>query len=122
MKSNAITSYSGRALEELTIEGVLSGRLNADDFRISSETLVHQAEMAEAAGYRQFADNLRRAAELTNFTNQELIDIYDLLRPGRASHEQLIELAKKFELERGSPRIAALIREAAEVYHARALG
>jgi propanediol dehydratase small subunit len=122
MKSNAITSHSGRALEELTIEGVLSGRLNADDFRISSETLVHQAEMAEAAGYRQFADNLRRAAELTNFTNQELIDIYDLLRPGRASHEQLIELAKKFELGRGSPRIAALIREAAEVYHARALG
>jgi propanediol dehydratase small subunit len=116
MTTGGIFTQSGRALDELSIEGILSGELSADDFRISHETLSHQAEKAEAAGYRQLAMNLRRAAELTSFSNQELLDIYNQLRPGRASYEELIELAERLETERGAPLIATLVRDAAEVY------
>ncbi|MDD2695854.1 MAG: diol dehydratase small subunit, partial [Anaerolineales bacterium] len=94
MNTNKLVhSASGRNLDELNLETVLSGELTADDFRISRETLMQQADAAWMAGYRQLATNLRRAAELTAFTNQELLDIYTLLRPGRSSYTQLITLA-----------------------------
>jgi propanediol dehydratase small subunit len=117
----AIYSLSGKALEELTIDGVLLGELGADDFRISGETLIYQSHKAEAAGYQQLAMNLQRAAELTRFTNQELINIYNELRPGRSSYKQLMALAENLEQDRGAPMIAALIRDAAEVYQQRLL-
>lgn len=55
--------------------------------------MCRQAGAAETAGYRQLAENLRRAAELTRISNQEVLDLYDALRPGRTSYSQLIGLA-----------------------------
>jgi len=116
MTSEPTQTISGRTLDELTIEAVLAGVLNVDDFRISGETLRRQADVAEAAGYRQLAKNMRRAAELTRLSNQEVLDIYDALRPGRATYVQLIGLADRLETELDAPLTASLIREAAEVY------
>jgi propanediol dehydratase small subunit len=116
-----VHSASGRSLEELNLETVLSGELTAEDFRISRETLLQQAEAAWVAGYRQLATNLRRAAELTAFTNQELLDIYTLLRPGRSSYTQLITLADQLENQRQAPLIARFIREAAKIYQQRSI-
>mgnify|MGYP003779057387 CR=1 FL=1 len=110
-------SASGRNLEELNLEGVLSGELTADDFRISRETLLRQADAAHIAGYHQLATNLRRAAELTAFSNRELMDIYTSLRPGRSSYEELIALSNKLEKEHHARLTSKFIREAAEVYH-----
>lgn len=107
---------SGRALEELTLEAVLEGGLDADDLRISDETLRQQADRAEAAGYRRFAENLRRAAELTHVSNEEVLEIYDALRPGRATYSELIELADRLENTLDAPLNAAFVRDAAEVY------
>jgi len=116
MTSEPTQTISGRTLDELTIEAVLAGVLNVDDFRISGETLRRQADVAEAAGYRQLAKNMRRAAELTRLSNQEVLDIYDALRPGRATYVQLIGLADRLETELDAPLTASLIREATEVY------
>ena len=116
MTSEPTQTISGRTLDELTIEAVLAGVLNVDDFRISGETLRRQADVAEAAGYRQLAKNMRRAAELTRLSNQEVLDIYDALRPERATYVQLIGLADRLETELDAPLTASLIREAAEVY------
>lgn len=116
MTSELTQSISGRTLDELTIEAVLAGVLNVDDFRISGETLRRQADVAEAAGYRRLAKNMRRAAELTRLSNQEVLEIYDTLRPGRATYVQLIGLADHLETDLDAPLTASLIREAAEVY------
>jgi propanediol dehydratase small subunit len=121
MKGDTLRTASGRTLGELSIEGVLADGLTAEDFRISGGTLRRQADAAEAAGYRQLAENLRRAAELTRISNEEVFDIYDALRPGRATYGQLIELAARLEQELDAPLNAALVREAAEVYRERGI-
>jgi propanediol dehydratase small subunit len=111
-----VRTKSGRALDELTIEAILAGELTVADFRISAETLRRQADSAEAAGYRQLAENLRRAAELTRLSNQEVLDVYDALRPGRTTYDQLIALAGRLEREHQATLTAGLVREAAQVY------
>jgi propanediol dehydratase small subunit len=113
---DTVRTKSGRTLDELTIDAVLAGKLTVADFRISDETLRRQADSAEAAGYRQLAENLRRAAELTRLSNQEVLDVYDALRPGRATYDQLIALAERLEGKHQATLTAALVREAAEVY------
>lgn len=116
-----IRTQSGRSLDELTMAGILDGSLSEADFRISAQTLLGQAAAAEAAGYQQLGENLRRAAELTQISNEEVLQIYSALRPGRTSYATLISLADHIEQDLNAPRTAALIREAAEVYLARGL-
>jgi propanediol dehydratase small subunit len=115
-----IRSASGRRLDELTIDALRAGRLTAEDFRISREQLDAQAAAAENGGYRQLAENLRRAAELTELPNERVFEIYAMLRPGRATVAELRRLAA--ELHRQNlPRVAAFIVEAAEAYGKRGI-
>ena len=121
MKQKTIHTATGRTLDDLSMEAVLRVQLTTEDFRISAETLQHQADAAEAAGYRQLAENLRRAAELTRISNEEVLEMYNTLRPGRTTHAQLIALAERLEREFDAPLTASIVREAAEVYLARGL-
>ena len=121
MKDDTIRTQSGRTLDDLDMQAVLAGDLTAEDFRISGETLRRQAEAAEAAGYRQLAESLRRAAELTGVSNEQVLDIYNALRPGRATYGQLAALADRLEHDLNAPLTAALVREAAEVYRERGI-
>ena len=116
MDSDPIYSKTGKSLSELTVESVLAGDLTAEDLSISANTLRRQASAVETAGYGQFAENLRRAAELTLLSNQEVLEIYRALRPGRATHAQLLEIAVHLESNLEAPITAGLIREAAVVY------
>ena len=76
--------------------------------------------MAQRHGNPQLAGNLRRAAELTSLPDDEVLAIYDALRPGRATAAKLAELAESLEA-RGLPRCAELVSEAAQVYARRGL-
>ena len=116
MKENTIYTFSGRSIDELTVEGILSGELVAEDFRIHGERLNHQAGVAEDAGYSQLAENLRRAAELTHMSNEEVLEIYNTLRPRRTSYTEMIDTADRLENEKNAPLTASLVREAAEIY------
>jgi len=116
MKKNMNYTYSGRSIDELSIQGILSGELTAEDFRIHGERLNHQAEVAEKAGYTQLAENLRRAAELTHMSNDEVFEIYNTLRPRRTSYTEMIGMADRLENEKDAPLTAFLLREAAEIY------
>lgn len=109
-------SFSGRGLNELKLEDVLGGALSSEDFRISAETLCRQAQTALDAGYRQVAENLLRAAELTRLSNEEVLNIYDKLRPGRTTYPEMKAIAERLESDFDAPLTAAFIREAAEVY------
>lgn len=118
--SDAIRTASGRALSELTLDALRSGTLDRGDLRISREQLEAQAAAADAAGLRQLAENLRRAAELTAVANDRVFAIYDRLRPGRATHGELMALARTLADEQ-LPRLAAFVREAADAYQARGI-
>jgi propanediol dehydratase small subunit len=118
--TSEIRTRSGRPLSELTLAALRDGALAGDDFRISGEQLEAQAAAAQAAGHRQLADNLRRAAELTGVSNERVFEIYEMLRPGRASFAELDALARRLAAE-GMPRVAAFVAEAAEAYRARGI-
>jgi propanediol dehydratase small subunit len=121
MARNIVRTATGRSLDDLNIEAIQSREVRAEDFRISGETLRHQAEVAEAEGYWQLAENLRRAAELTSISNEEVLDIYDALRPGRCTYDDLMALADRLDKDLAAPLTAAFAREAAEVYQERGI-
>ena len=115
-----VRALSGRAVGELTLETVRRGDLGLPDLRIHPETLERQAAVAAAHSNPQLAENLLRAAELTRLPDEEVLAIYDALRPGRSTPGKLTDLAAGLA-ERGLPRCAALLTEAAEVYARRGL-
>jgi propanediol dehydratase small subunit len=115
-----IRALSGKAVDQLTVEAVRAGEVGVADLRIHPETLEYQAVVAERHGNPQLAENLRRAAELTRLPDEEVLAIYEALRPGRSTPGQLTELAASLA-GRELPRCAALLAEAAEVYARRGL-
>lgn len=113
-------AWSGRPIEEISVEAAVRGDLSPSDLRVHPDTLRHQAEVAEAQGNPQLGENLRRAAELTALPDQEVLAIYESLRPGRSTANDLAGIAARLEAA-GAPLCAALVREAAEVYGRRGL-
>jgi propanediol dehydratase small subunit len=116
-----LQAFSGRPLPEITLDAAANGDLSSADLRIQAETLRLQADIARQAGYDQLAANFLRASELTLVPNQEVLQIYDLLRPRRASYEQLMQLAAHLEQTYNAAENAAFVREAAAVYRERHL-
>ena len=114
-----LRAASGRPLDQVMLDAV--DDLSIADVQISAETLRVQAMIARQAGYRQLADNLTRAAELTAVPNAELLRMYELLRPQRASHAELLALAEDLEQRYQAVENAQMVREAAQVYQARGL-
>jgi propanediol dehydratase small subunit len=118
--SDVIRALSGKAVGQLTVEAVRAGEVGVADLRVHPEALERQAVVAGRHGNPQLAENLRRAAELTRLPDEEVLAIYEALRPGRSTPGQLTELAASLA-GRGLPRCAALLTEAAEVYARRGL-
>ena len=114
-----LKSASGKALPEFSLDKVISGALTAEDFRTSPAVLRMQAEVAESVGRDAFGRNLRRAAELTAVPDDELLSIYNALRPYRSTKAELLAIAEKLETQYGCTVSAGFIREAAGVYEAR---
>jgi propanediol dehydratase small subunit len=119
--AESLRAASGRRLADITAEAARAGELSMTDFQISADTLRAQAEVALQAGYPQQASNLLRAAELTAVPNAEVLRMYNTLRPGRATHEELAALADSLETRYHAPECARLVREAAAVYQTRNL-
>ncbi|HEY3227939.1 MAG TPA: diol dehydratase small subunit [Roseiflexaceae bacterium] len=116
-----LRAASERPLAEITLDAAADGALSIEDLQIHADTLRAQAEIARAAGYRQLAANLTRAAELARVPNDEVLRVYELLRPGRASFAELIALAELLERRYDARETAGLVREAASVYQSRGL-
>ena len=113
-------AYSGRDSEELTLDRLAREELAADDVRIHPDQLEEQALVAERHDNPQLAANLRRAAELAMMPESEVLALYEVLRPHRASADELEAAAAALEAV-PAPLCAALVREAAEVYARRGL-
>lgn len=114
-----IASSTGKKLNDFSFEDVVSGKVKADDLRISKETLELQAQVADSVGRDTLANNFRRAAELTAVPDDELLAVYDALRPYRSTKDELYGLATKLEKDYGCTINGAFIRQAADVYEKR---
>ena len=111
---------SGRKVGEITLDAVVRGEIGPGDIRVSPEVLRQQADFAEQGGNPQLADNLRRGAELVAFSDEELLELYESLRPGRSSALELEQLAERLDAG-GAALCAALVREARGAYVRRGL-
>ncbi|GFG53927.1 propanediol dehydratase small subunit PduE [Mycolicibacterium agri] len=106
--------------DKFTVQAAVDGKLSLSDLRMDPATLAHQAAVAQAHGNRQLAENFLRAAELTSLDGDEVMALYEALRPHRSTSEELEALRASLEA-RGAERCAELVRQAAVVYARRGL-
>jgi propanediol dehydratase small subunit len=106
--------------DRFTVQAAVDGKLQLSDLRMDPPTLAHQAVLAEDGGNPQLAENLLRAGELATLDGDEVMRLYEALRPHRSTAEQLKALQTSLE-ERGAARCAELVGQAAVVYARRGL-
>jgi propanediol dehydratase small subunit len=117
-----VTTRRGRPLAQLTLENLQAGQVVHGDLGITAEGLRHQAAVARSAGRPCLARNFERGAELVAAPDELILEVYELLRPGRAKEPgELTRMAMRLRREHGAERVAALVEEAAEVYRRRGL-
>ena len=119
-RPDLVSTPSGLALDEVTLEALRAGRLAWEDLRATPETLRRQSAVAHAAGRPALADNLARAAELAGLPDETVLTIYTALRPHRSTADDLTAWALRLD-ELGAPLTAAFVREASAVYAQRGL-
>jgi propanediol dehydratase small subunit len=105
---------------EFTVQAAVDGNLHLSDLRMDPATLAHQAAVAEADGNPQLAENFLRAAELATIDDEEVMGLYEALRPHRSTAAELATLHRSLEA-RGATRCAELVRQAGVVYARRGL-
>jgi propanediol dehydratase small subunit len=116
-----VKTVSGLNFSEITLGNVVSEKIDPREIRISPETLEFQARIAEAHGRVQLATNFRRAAELTRVPDEEVLRIYNALRPHQATRDDLLTIAKNLEKKYKAKNNARFIRQAVKVYEKRDL-
>lgn len=114
-----IKTPTGKKLEDVTLEKVLSGEIKPEDVRISPETLEMQAQIAEGMNRDAMARNFRRASELIAVPDDRILEIYNSLRPYRSTKEELLSIAEELESKYNAKVNADFLREAAEIYEKR---
>ena len=117
--SEILRSHSGKKLSEINMEQVIVGSVTAEDIRISRESLILQAEVARQAGKGQLAMNFIRSAELIEVPDDEILKMYNMLRPFRSTESELLNLIMELETKYQADLCASLIRETLEVYKKR---
>jgi propanediol dehydratase small subunit len=120
-RPDLVRTPGGLGLDELTLDALRSGRLEASEMRATGATLELQAQVAVAAGRAQLAANLRRAAELTGVPDEVILEVYTALRPHRSTADELESWADRLEQEFQAVATAAFVREARVVYEQRNL-
>jgi propanediol dehydratase small subunit len=120
-RPDLVRTPGGLALDELTLDALRSGRLDASEMRATAQTLELQAQVALTAGRSQLAANLERAAELTVVPDEVVLEVYTALRPHRSTAGELESWAERLEGDFGAAKTAAFVREAGAVYAKRNL-
>jgi len=119
--ADSVRSKTGKKLSDITLEEVKRGHVNADDIKISKEMLGAQGQVARADDRPSMGENFDRAAELVDVPDAEMLKMYNLLRPHRATKAQLLEMADELENKYKAVKCAKLVREAADIYEKRGI-
>ncbi len=121
-RPDLVRGQRGKSLDGLNLEALTSGDVVLEDLRITGRALEMQAEIARTGNRPKLADNFERASELVEIPQDYLMEIYELLRPGRAPDKTaLLEVAGNLRATYNATRMAEFIEEAADVYDARDL-
>jgi propanediol dehydratase small subunit len=121
-RPDLICGQRGKKLADVTLDALLQGDVQMEDLRITREALLMQAQIARAANRPTLAQNFERAAELVQIPQDFLMNVYELLRPGRAkSKRELTEVARLLRETHQAERMAGFVEEAADVYERRGL-
>ena len=118
-RKDLLFTPTGKSIDDITLEAVVSGEVQAADLRITPDTLRLQAQVSEKDGRKQLGANLRRAAEMTAISDERVLQIYNSLRPNASSKAELEAIAEELESQYSAVLLAELVREAAEVYERR---
>lgn len=118
-RKDLIRTPTNKSLEDITLSNVINGSISSEDVRISPQTLEYQAQVAESAGRKTFAMNLRRAAELISIPDDRLLEMYNALRPYRSTKQELIDIANELETKHDAKISALLVRQAIDIYEKR---
>jgi len=114
-----VRTATGKSLDDITLDAIVSGAIKAEEIRITPQTLEYQAQIAESISRPQLASNMRRAGELTKVPDARMLEIYNALRPNRSTKAELLAIADELENQYGAKVCANFVREAAGVYEAR---
>lgn len=121
-RPDLVKGARGKSLDEITLDTVVAGDVGMEDLRITPDALLAQAEIARAAGRPTLAANFERAAEMVKVPQSTIMEVYELLRPGRAKDKgALLSAARRLRREFGAETLAAFLEEAAGVYERRGL-
>jgi len=120
-EAEQITSKTGKKLKDITLDEVIKGNVTSDDIKISREMLKRQGEVSKEAGNDAMSKNFDRAAELVDVPDDIILNMYNKLRPNRATKRELLEMAQELLEKYQSPHCAKLVLEAAEVYEKRGI-
>jgi propanediol dehydratase small subunit len=121
-RPDLVKGRGGKALDDITLERVVTGEVTFDDLRITPAALRLQGEIARAANRDRLAGNFERAAELVEVPQDFIMEVYELLRPGRARDKgPLLAAAQTLRETYGAVTMARFVEEAAEIYERRGL-
>lgn len=115
-RKDLIKSATGMGLDDITLDKVVSGQIQFEDIKTRPETLAYQTQVAESVNRPRLADNMRRAGEMTQIPDQRLLEMYNFLRPYRATKQELLAMADELQNQYGATACAGFVREAATVY------
>jgi propanediol dehydratase small subunit len=115
-RKDLVKSATGKGLDEITLEKVVSGQIQFEDIKTRPETLALQTQIAESVNRPRLADNMRRAGEMTQISDERLLEMYNFLRPYRATKQELLAMADELQNKYGATACAVFVREAATVY------
>lgn len=121
LPKDMVKSHTGKKLDSINMESVLDGSVTSEDIKISRETLKLQGEIANEAGKKQLQQNFDRASELTDVEDELILEIYDKLRPNRATKDELLGYADTLEKKYRAFMCADFIRDAVRVYERRGI-
>lgn len=117
-----VRTRRGLPLSDLTLDNLRHGHVTTSDFTITADGLRLQAAIAQQSGRPNLAQNLRRAAELVEIPDDVLLQVYELLRPGRTQHADALRVAAdQLRDVYGAKETASLLEEAALVYERRGI-
>lgn len=119
--ADTITSKTGKKLDQITLDEVKRGNVTAEDIKISSEMLRRQGQVAAEADNPQMEANFERAAEMVNVPDDVILNMYNKLRPNRATKRELVLMAQELLEKYQAPHCAKLVLEAAEIYEKRGI-
>ena len=99
-RPDLLATGTGAPLESLTVANIACGKAGQADIAIGAGALRLQAKVARSAGRAKLAENFERGAELVRVPDAVLLEIYELLRPGRAARiDDLLDAAGEFQRE-----------------------